>query len=360
MLAEIGEALGPGARILRADRVRTGGVAGFFCRERFDVVVEEPEQHPAGTGDAGAAARPASILDLAARVDETERATVSTEGASFAQVLARIAAEAGQDRPAPAPCGPEPGGPETPDGGLPAAVPAGAPPVTAATAAPARARRTLAADDGPDALALTRLGLPPALLPSIPPGEPVLAALVGALERLPALPPAPEKPGSVLAVAGPVEEALGVARQLAAQLGLEPDDVVLAARHAPAGIAPWLRVATPRAARERALGWRRRDHPVVVAVDAAPRCLDGRWAQEVLRALEPVTTWGVVDAGRKVEDVAAWASAIGGVDVLALDGTASTTTPAAVLALGVPVGLVDRQRATPARWAALLLDRIAA
>jgi len=82
------------------------------------------------------------------------------------------------------------------------------------------------------------------------------------------------------------------------------------------------------------------------------------WTRHVLDALEPAAVWAVVDAQRKPEDVVAWAERIGGVDAVALDGTATTASPAAILATGLPVGLIDGHAATPARWAAVLDERL--
>ncbi|NAZ84075.1 hypothetical protein GTR02_19905, partial [Kineococcus sp. R8] len=43
LLAEVRATHGEAARIVRAERIRTGGVAGFFAKERYEVTVELPE-----------------------------------------------------------------------------------------------------------------------------------------------------------------------------------------------------------------------------------------------------------------------------------------------------------------------------
>ena len=43
LMAHVQAEFGPGARIVRAERVRTGGFAGFFARERFELTVDVPE-----------------------------------------------------------------------------------------------------------------------------------------------------------------------------------------------------------------------------------------------------------------------------------------------------------------------------
>ncbi len=106
--------------------------------------------------------------------------------------------------------------------------------------------------------------------------------------------------------------------------------------------------------------WRRRERPSVVVIDTELAAEKPAWAYHVLAALEPEATWGVVDATRKTEDVAAWISGLGGVDALAVNDIDATASPAAVLQLDVPVGRIDGRPATPALWAALLTERVAA
>lgn len=36
--------IGPTAKVVKAERVRTGGVAGFFAKERFELTVEVPDE----------------------------------------------------------------------------------------------------------------------------------------------------------------------------------------------------------------------------------------------------------------------------------------------------------------------------
>ena len=68
----------------------------------------------------------------------------------------------------------------------------------------------------------------------------------------------------------------------------------------------------------------------------------------MLKALEPALCWGVAEASRKPEDLAAWSRSLGGVDVLALVDLEGTTTPAAALGAGVPVGTLDGEPRHPA------------
>ncbi|MDQ1519337.1 MAG: hypothetical protein QOI55_410 [Actinomycetota bacterium] len=79
---------GPGAQIVAANRVRKGGLGGFFAKEYFEVVVDvandaelvlDVEERPAppvvvpAPDSSGLRRVPASILDLAEEVNDTER-----------------------------------------------------------------------------------------------------------------------------------------------------------------------------------------------------------------------------------------------------------------------------------------------
>lgn len=128
LMLRVREEMGPDARIVKAERVRTGGVGGFFAREHYELTVEVPDP-PAGRPAPRAARRrtapaapgePQARADLGldallAAADEAERResldddggsggpgagaggtgdrdedappTVSTDGETFAEVL---------------------------------------------------------------------------------------------------------------------------------------------------------------------------------------------------------------------------------------------------------------------------------
>jgi hypothetical protein len=181
-----------------------------------------------------------------------------------------------------------------------------------------------------------------------------VAALLRSL-RLPSVPPIPAQPGAVTVVIGERRAAARLAADVAGELSLSKRDIWVA-EPGPEGRPGRLVTAADAAAERRT--WV--GGPTVVALTAPTGARDLRWAESMLDALEPTAVWGVVDAGRKPEDVQAWSDALGGLDALALEHLEATVSPAAVLQLGIPVARIEGQKATPALWAVLLAERIAA
>lgn len=456
LLAKVRAEYGERARIVEANRLRKGGIAGFFARETYEVVVDvDDRREPAGrdrrdargrSRDRAAAAAAAATRAAASTAAARRRAAAPAEVRGGAPVHeARGEADDAEtfvpftidelatriDDPAPdfttalrsavaeaehaAGTGSgEDDGDRDPSSPAPAAAPAAevdeawpaeaaiadVTPVVAARPKVARlvaggldgveaaeirrraprplvpARRAAAAvaetapvpapaptppvrveHQVPDTGGLGRIDLDRLALLGVPvdrlalparTDDPPSVALVRMFERLPAPPAMPRCQGAVVAVVGERRRA----SEIAEALGLE-GEVVVASRRRDAD------VRTVADADERRRAWRRRKRPTVVVVDAPFTVDPDPWVAGVLDALEPVVALGTVDAGRKPEDVNAWSASLGGLDALAVDGLDRTTTPAAVLRAGLPVALIDGEPATPARWAALLTDRLA-
>jgi hypothetical protein len=305
VLEEARAKAGPDVRIIEANKVRRGGIGGFFAKERFEVAIELTAADP--------------VLDLADRVDDTT--SLSTEQDAFAELLGRMARDTGDDDP--------------PSSFVPA-VPERRPPGDPA---------------------LVRLGLPAAIVPAT--GDPV-ASLMEALRSLPVAAPVPAAPGAVVVVVGERDHALALARDLASELGIAEDEVALAAEgDGGEGVAPGCLLPTvPAVVDERCSArWRRR--PSIVALAAPVRPRSTTFCRRALEALEPTTTWAAVSASAKPEDVMAWSESLGGVDALAIDGVDDTSSPASVLGTGIPVARLDGRPASAALWTALLLERLA-
>jgi hypothetical protein len=467
LLARVPAEHGPDAVIVEANKLRTGGVAGFFAKESFEVVVEVPDgttashRPPTGAGT-GRPARGLTIDDLVAAASDGDGfeasaasgAALSATSASGARAPQRpLRAALAPDRSPPTPAAaPTPSdATSTPTASTPAAAPtpsdatttpAAAPTPSDATTTPTASTPTLSTDGAPFADVLGRLvrdltaeGAPagatnedqvapdapfepfqavrvvgprvpstpdvatmapatapdaavglqvatpalprPALEPAwlaqlgvpeevaanlLPAGDPAIE-LLRMLERIPRPEALPTAPGCVIAVIGERDQAQEVAEAIAGSLRLDPDGIVVAApRFGRSPLPQERRITCAEHADDRRRAWRRRRTPTIVAVDA-PVSLDPggtSWALHLVDALEPSQVWGVVDATRKTEDVAAWNELIGGIDALAVNHLHATSSPAAILGAGIPVGLIDGRDATPARWAAMLTERTAA
>ena len=336
VLARVHAEVGDTGTIVRAERVRRGGLAGFFSRETFEVEVEMDD----GAGRDTCL----PLLALADRVSDDERA--DTGGARFDAILERAV----RDR-APGvdvgttvtlePREPAPAAPVPPRGAVTAAVEA--PPGVAGHA------------DGWELVGPRPMEAPVAAAERDPRGT-LLARLAG----LPAAPQVGRDTGEVVAVVGELDQALPVAAHLQRGAGLPARRVdAVATRRPDRGIERTLVVDDPAIADARRRSWRRRSRPTFVVVDTRIAGRDGDWARRMLEALEPSLVWGVVDATRKNADIEAWAGHLGGLDALAVLDAGTAAAPAEILDLGIPVGLLDGEAATAERWADLLAQGLA-
>lgn len=354
LIVRVREELGPGARIVRAEKVRSGGFGGFFARERYELTIDVPDVAPAPRRRF---VRPtaASLDDLLEAADRAERTgaplavvpagaapavaplpatdapdsaatstQVSTASARFAAVLDQVRALAEVPPPA--------------DVEVPAAPPTG--PTSALLPLP-DAHRSPEADE-PLRAALTAAGVPAALLAQTP------LTLAGVLAQLPTAPPPPRSSGQVLVLVGPALDAEETADLLAHRWGLPPNAVVRCGPGAMSSAA-----ATSR--------WRatapREDHPWIVVVGVRDERLDREQAASLVAAARPDQVWAVVDARTKPEDTAHALGQLGrqrAADALAVRGLFDTRAPGTVLGLGLPIALADGVPASPVVWAALL------
>jgi hypothetical protein len=377
LLERVRAEVGKDARIVAANRVRKGGIAGFFSRQAFEVLVEpvEPAAAPRPTPTPRPNPAPVSILDLADAVSDDERNdvidlvddyAVSTESREFAQMLDRFSrsidapehALASEDEPpAPLPNEPnEPGPYALDDDDLVALAPD-----TRTSSSRENTRRVVPTNEVIDRIEtrLSRMGLPARLIPRGVVQSEMKGALVESLVRLPPPPRVPAGLGVVIVIVGASAAPVLLARELAEELDLDADDVVLATReHLGDGIPAWLQMNDPDTAHARRRSWQRRDQPTIVACSLPAMHQSLRWAREMLDQLEPTITWAIIDAGWKREDIVHRIDALGGVDVLALDNLDDTVSPATALDLGIPVGRLASEHASPLTWTELFLERM--
>ncbi len=407
LMVHVRAEFGPSARVIRAERIRTGGIAGFFARERYELTVDVQEPAPApvvlprarrlpteapagidallaaadaadGTG-AGAVGPPGTDValpvgaDVAARETAAAAPRVSTGEQMFASVLEQVRAMAG-DQPVPMAAESAPAartfepltavtvlesspGPARPD--APGAAPVPARPTTPAMPAmPAVPVPPAPGGTPTDRDALLDLGVPERLLPAVAGHEAV--ALSAVLAGVPHPPPVLRRAGSVLVVVGPAAEAVAVAGQLSDRLRQPVAGVVHAGLIEPVA-GHGRRLATPAAAER----WRARagesEQVAIVALGTGPDQGDLAAAAELVAALAPDQLWAVVDARAKRRDCLRWLAAVGArrpVDALAVRGLFETSEPGTVLDLGVPVAWMDGVPATRVAWAAALSQHL--
>ncbi len=239
--------------------------------------------------------------------------------------------------------------------------PAPAPPVERRqwTPAPVAPAPVVARGDRAGLAILADLGMPAELLDVVPPtvADEPYAALAAVLATLPPAPRPPVEPGAVIAVVGDAAAAVAAARGVADTLRLGRADVVVAA---PGGSARAEQVVqSPLELARRSPQLRGGEVPAVVAVDAPMGPAGAQWAREMLSVLRPDAVWYVADATRKTADLRRQMQRLGGVDAVILENVSATEDPAAALALGVPVAVLDGRRATRAAWSAVVVARIA-
>ncbi|PPK66500.1 hypothetical protein V5P93_002469 [Actinokineospora auranticolor] len=145
-------------------------------------------------------------------------------------------------------------------------------------------------------------------------------------------------PGKVIVVAGPLEQAAVAAEWICAKLRLGPGAVMAAGPD----VVGRGRVLGPEHAADLAEDLRRKPVPSVVAIDAAVEDPEGgRWAGSVAAALGAKHIVAAVDATRKTADLRRHLAALGGVDALAVYGTAASVDPDSVRELGLPILTID-------------------
>ncbi|NRD26657.1 hypothetical protein [Frigoribacterium sp. VKM Ac-2836] len=366
---------GASARIVAAQRVTVGGVAGFFARKHYEVTVEVPEvgvDLPVARVriTTPVPAERAGIAALLASADEAEDALqagapapraawsasmapgdVASSSApvrdGFDDVLTGSAAPVSPRRAARAAAaaatttGGAPVTASAAGGAVPAPVPADVSTRTDAFAsimddltfngiAPAAGADTGAgtAGAGPTALAdgdaadpdLPRGAAPRRTAASLAAAADALAAQARAVAS-PGVPPAPDVSrgaGDLVVVVGRPGDAFRVAAQMASTFGLRSVDV----SDRRSGILARATGVHENSAVVTALAW-----------DAA--------APAALEAIAADQVWVAVDVGRKHDDTARWVEAVRAVTPVAaaaVVGEDDTATPGTVHLLGVPVG----------------------
>lgn len=300
------EEYGAAARIVRAERIQTGGLFGLGATTSFEVLVEVDAEPvlPAGQGAAGGPARPAV------------RRRPAPPRRSLGELLA--AADRGDDA--------RPSAAARADGaarGVPVAVPA-----------------RVARDQAPEEHFAAILGKMTAAEET---DAVVVAVATGGAENAGAAVPRPlAGPGDLILLAGRREHPLNAAWSMAAHLqgGAE---VLTAGDHRHNGVSHvFLDSVEVQKARSAAAGAGR---PLLIAFSFGQR---GSSNLSMLASVRAQQLWLVVDAAHKPEDTQSWvgrACRYAVPDALAVIGVTDTATPESVNMLKIPVGWVDGRQA---------------
>lgn len=381
VLSEAQLVFGPEVEIVQANRVRKGGLFGFFAREWYEVWAHGP----------ATLANPAlALLDRDATVDEidTFQSMVSnalaaqTTGDGFDNAMERFFdAEQRND-----------GGGLRGGGSGSAPIPSAAPtptptreavPVSSAGSAVAVAERPSpaaladalaavvpAASVAPPAPAAAVANVPTTsaavALEDAPRGasifdEPrqprtdLLWAVLDRIETMTAIPTMPDQ--GIVAFIGDASTALPVVQELGHRLGLWGNEVAVVTRQHHDDIPTWLAIDDLGDLRSRAPRWAKREGVVPVIIDDSidKPALD--WVGEAIDALQPAQTRLIAEAWRLPEQVGRVALRLGGVDAIELAQAGDTIDPLALLDLDIPVGSVEGRPASPELLAAVWLDR---
>lgn len=377
LLDQVRTDYGQHAQIVQAERVRSGGFAGFFPKERYEVTVEIDDAYVAMSVSP-------EMTNTASVVDERPLALLIAEamdqvGGDSARVdSVRENARTQPPRAAARPVEPVP----TPSTSRPAfadvlgsvANGLGADPVVVhefekieppvikqSPPTPVKTQSAVVATYGSATAESTQV------VPST-----VLAEIELPVKRRPTrttqlirddLEVEPPKPprgrGQVLAVVGEAGAAFDAGLELSRRMRIPQRRVMLAS---PDQVIPGLiasrRLTDSVTARKRSLKLLAETMPTVIAVDLPISAIwDDEavdWASEMVGAIGAIQVWAVVDATRKYADLSRWLSKIGQVNALVVHNAAATDDLYPILDLGYPVAVLDDRPATSMVWNSML------
>lgn len=375
VLSEAQLVFGPDVEIVQANRVRKGGLFGFFAREWFEVWAHGPAE---------ARANPAlALLDR-----DTADEEIDTFQSMVTNALAAQSTGDGFGNAMEQFFGDDPRGEYSPGGVGPASHQQAAPAV-ATLATPRSAEGGVALAERPTQMELadaiagvlpTAPALPdPASALAVAPATSAAVALEDAprgasifdeprqsqtdllwavLDRIETMTDVPQLPTEgIVAFIGDASTALPLVQELGHRIGAWGNEVAVVTRRQHDDIPAWLAVDDLDDLASRAPRWRKRDGVVPVIIDDSIDKPNLDWVGETMDALRPAQTRLVAEAWRLPEQVGRVALRLGGVDALELAQAGETIDPLAMLDLDIPIGSVEGRPASPELLAAVWLDR---
>jgi len=342
--------------VLRHGRELSGGVFGFFQRERFVIEVQDPHspalrqatpgvQAPPQPAPRHPAAPPAiAVPDRLAALLE---ATTDTVGVSFDRELQGVIEDAEAV----------------------VSDAAGTSGLVSSPALPAYEAYSMPTDRAPEPRTLTlgmgetssaawrdRLaaaGLTEEYLPDPFFSQPALA-LPLRLESLPAPCPVPSQPGEVLVLVGDVGESVRIAEQVARRVGEDATVIVVSHRRLSPSLAQ-SRARSPLEAGTIVLKRRLAGLVSIVVLDSL--CREG-FVPRTIAGIKPDATWAVVPASWDEGRTRGLEALVGRIDALAIHGFLSTDRPAGLIGRAWPVAYLDGWEANPLSIAARLVEAV--
>lgn len=353
VLAQIHQHHGDDANIVSAELKRSGGVAGFFSKEQYEVTVEliDPLPEMARLGESPVAvAVPVPVPDEPLAVPESEPdEPVAVPESEPDEPVAVLESEPDETLAVPEPA-PDVPLAASPDGQRFADMLAEMieDRVELSTTDPAKLTPTERSEPIMQTLSISE----PVDLTSTTTGGPrSIASIMGSVHSNFRSPP-PTPTEGVIAIVGGRAESVRVAVALAMRLGQSASDV-LVAESGECDISP-----EEMAELGAESAWQRRTRGIaavsVVIVVVSPGLAGHRWATRVLEELKPSQVRLAVAGWRPLDRLDQTIAGLGCVSVIDLVDSDAIENPAQLLELAVPVATIDERPATAAAFGGLL------
>ena len=400
LLEQVRSVHGPSVTIISANKVRRGGVAGFFAQEIFQVTVDsEPPMPEPAVAMPSDATQSAAMPSVATQLieDETIEDEFPTEpiheeqpAEPFADMLDRLVTEkmlaealaaratATSPAPAPAPAATVPVFPTVPApvpvapvpmaplaaplfptlpafSTAPAAAPPAAPLATPSfiTSFHPRSSTPLGTGTGTG----TDAGSAASVIALRPHRVRRSAGVLGGLDELISqfengwIETAPLPATGVVIIVGNDEAAHRVATSTASSLGIEADEVVVASPHDPH------RLPTAGELTQLARALADRGPRSILVIELVAGIAGHEWARAVISGLRPARVNLAIDAGCGYDELRRTVTALGGIDAIDLLDVAASHHAEELLEMNIPIATLDGRDASPALWAATVLSR---